>query len=73
MAYTVYEQLDKNDIRYLDTFIKVISKLSQVASYNLREAFMCTVQNNKCVQYKIIKKIIMVDLKLKLLWWVGGA
>ena len=33
--------------RYMDKYIKVISKLSQVASYKFSEAFMCTVQNNK--------------------------
>ena len=48
------EQLDKSDNRYIDTYIEV-TKLSQVANYKFKEAFMCTVQNNKYVQYKIIK------------------
>ena len=53
------DQLDKNEIRYIDIQIEEddrrqkkkkkieVTKLSQVASYKFREAFMCTVQNNK--------------------------
>ena len=41
------EQLDEKE----DTYLKVISKLSQVANYKFSKALMCTVE----------KKIIMVD------------
>ena len=44
------EQIDEKD----DTYIKAISKLSQVANYKFREAFMCTVQNTLMTLMKVI-------------------